>query len=102
VQYEPKPDFVPVAVYNEAQAAKRFYNADWEFWVHQVSQDYNKPLAEAEDACIRGLKKVLLQVQLVYGDRVGKWYEDYLDMSSIFTKVSHPIYLPQLGDNTDV
>lgn len=94
--YQPKPDDIPQPVYTEAQCAKRYYNEKWEFWVWQTAQEYNVSVAEAEDACIRGLKKSILQIYFVYGDKIGRWYEDYLDMGDIFNKVSHPIYLNKL------
>ena len=95
--YQPKPEGIPEWVYTEAITAKRYYNEQWEFWVWQVSQEHNCSVPIAEDACIRGLKKAILQIYLVYGDNIGKWYEDFLDMGDIFKKVSHPIYLPKLG-----
>lgn len=94
VRYQEKPDFVPDWVYTEAVTAKKFYNEDWEFWVWNVSRDNNCSQALAEDACIRGLKKTILQMYTVYGDRIGRWYEDYLDMKDIFSKVKHPDYVP--------
>lgn len=98
VQFSDQPDFVPDAIYQEAKAAKKFYNEEWEFWIWNVARDYNCSVPEAEDACIRGLKKTLLQVHLVYGDKIAKWYEDFLEMGDIFSKVNHPIYLPKLGE----
>lgn len=92
VYYDDKPDWVPDWVYTEAVSAKRFYNEDWEFWVWQESLNYNCSQAEAEDACIRGLKKVIDQIKFVYGDSVGTWYEQFLDMKDIFSKVQHPEY----------
>ena len=97
VRYQEKPDWVPDSVYSEAQCAKRFYNEDWEFWVFAESQDANVSQAVAEDACIRGLKKALNRVSYVYGPKVGKWYEEFLDMGDIFDKVKHPEYRNQLG-----
>lgn len=98
VTFTPKPEWLDRAVYNEALSAKRFYNEQWEFWVWQVSQDYNCPVNEAEDACIRGLKKVMDQIKFVYGDRISKWYIDFLDMGDIFSKTKHPEYInPTLG-----
>lgn len=96
VRYYDRPEWVPDWVYTEAQIAKKCYNEDWEFWVYQVSLEHNCSQAEAEDACIRGLKKAILQLYVVYGPKVGKWYEDFLEMGDIFTKVSHPNYIAQL------
>lgn len=96
VRYEARPDWVPEWVYTEALVAKRFYNEDWEFWVFNVSQHDNVPLHVAEDACIRGIKKEILRMYFVYGPKIGKWFEDYLDMNDLFTKVAHPTYLPEL------
>ena len=98
IQYQSKPIEIPQEVYTEALTAKRFYNEEWEFWVWQTAQDYNISVALAEDACIRGIKKAILLAYTVYGDRIGRWYEDFLDMSDIFSKVNHPIYLKKLGD----
>ena len=95
-QYQPRPEEIPIHVYNEALSAKRYYNASWEFWVWQTAQENNVSVAKAEDACIRGLKKAILQIYFVYGDKIGRWYEDFLDMGDIFNKVSHPIYLNKL------
>lgn len=92
----PKPDFVPDWIYTEAVTAKRFYNQDWEFWVWAEAQKYNCSQAVAEDACIRGLQKALHRVKFIYGDKIGKWYVEFLDMGDIFQKVRHPDYLPIL------
>lgn len=97
--YQEKPEEIPDWVYTEAVTAKRFYNENWEFWVWQTAQDNNCSIAEAEDACIRGLRKAILQMHVVYGEKIGKWYEDYLQMGDIFSKVAHPTYLPKLGYN---
>ena len=93
---QPKPDFVPDWVYTEAITAKRFYNAEWEFWVFKIAQDYNCSQAKAEDACIRGIKKELAKMKFVYGDKIGKWFEEYLDMDSVFATVKHPEYTKKL------
>lgn len=93
VRYQECPEGLPDWIYVEAMAAKKFYNEDWEFWVWKTSQDFNCPLAEAEDACIRGLKKTLDKVESVYGEKVAKWYKEYLDMGDIFSKVKHPEYI---------
>lgn len=98
VRYHEKPDYVPEWVYIEAMQAKKFYNEEWEFWVYRTAVDHNCSEAEAEDACIRGLKKVLNQLIFVYGPKVGKWYEDFLEMGDIFRMVQHPNYLPKLSD----
>ena len=98
ITYSEKPEEIPEYVYSEAKTAKFQYNENWEYWVWMVSRDYNCSIAEAEDACIRGIKKAILQLKLVYGDKIGQWFEDYLDMGDIFNKVTHPIYLPKLGD----
>lgn len=95
--YKERPEEIPIHVYNEALAAKRYYNEHWEFWVWQTAQEYNVSIALAEDACIRGLRKAILQIYVVYGDKIGRWYEDFLDMKDIFNKVNYPIYLPKLG-----
>lgn len=100
IRFTNKPDFVPDWVYTEAMVAKRFYNAEWEFWVFQESLNYNCSIAKAEDACIRGIKKAFLRVYLVHGDRIGKWYEEFMEMGDIFEKVKHPEYLKQLDGVT--
>jgi len=92
VYYTEKPDFVPDWVYTEAVTAKRFYNENWEFWVDLESKTTNVPVHIAEDACIRGLKKALDQTDFVFGPKVAKWYKEFLDMDSVFTKVMHPKY----------
>jgi hypothetical protein len=99
--YGVKPDNIPEWVYTEAVTAKRYYNENWEFWVYQIAHQNNCSQAIAEDACIRGLKKSILMIYVVYGDSIGKWYEEFLDMKDIFDKVSHPIYLPELGYNKE-
>lgn len=103
VVFEPKPTEIPEYIYNEAMAAKRFYNEQWEFWVwtewrdkcHETGTDV--PVNVVEDACIRGLKKALNRVKYVHGDAIGEWYERFLDMSDLFNKVKHPDYVKQLG-----
>ncbi len=97
VLYSTKPDDIPAWVYVEAQTAKKYYNEEWEFWVWRTSQDYNVSQAIAEDACIRGIKKEILRMYHIYGDHIGKWFEEYLAMGDIFNKVKHPEYINQLG-----
>lgn len=99
VHYAQKPDDIPEWVYTQAVAAKRMYNENWEFWVWNVSMDYNCSQAEAEDACIRGIKKEFLRYKLVYGDKIGDWFERYMDMSDLFTKVKLPEFQNKLGDS---
>ena|SRR2546429_326156 len=97
IKLYPKPDYVPDWVYTQALTIKRAYNENWEFWVWQVSQHDNVSLALAEDACIRGIKKEINRFKLVYGPKVGQWFEEFLEMGDIFRKVTHPDYLPKLG-----
>src|SRR5258708_812806 len=92
VYYQDAPAWVPGEVYTEALSAKRFYNENWEYWVYLVSQDNNVSQAVAEDACIRGLKKVMDQIDFVYGPKVAKWYREFMEMGDIFNKVIHPEY----------
>lgn len=96
--YDPCPEGIPDHIYAEAKSAKKFYNEEWEFWVYQVSKDHNCSVAKAEDACIRGLQKTIFRIQFIYGDKIAKWYEEYLDLGDIFNKVNHPTYLKQLGE----
>lgn len=96
-EFQPRPDFVPEEVYKEAMALKRHYNAEWEFWVWNVSEDFNVSQAEAEDACIRGIQKAFNQVYLVWGDKIGTWFEQFMELGDLMRKVDHPIYLPELG-----
>lgn len=98
VGHTAKPSEIPLSIYNEAVSAKRFYNEQWEFWVWEEAQRTNLPLPQVEDACIRGIQKAIHRAHLVYGDKIGKWYEEFLDMGDIFRKVNHPTYLKQLGD----
>ena len=99
VYYAEKPPELEDWIYIEAVTAKKFYNEEWEFWVWQEALKENVSQAVAEDACIRGLKKALDQIKFVYGDKVGKWYIDFLDMGDIFRKVKHPEYRElKLGD----
>ncbi len=94
-----KPDFVPDWVYTEAQAAKFFYNDNWEYWVYCESQKHNTPIPETEDACIRGIKKEFLKMRMVYGDKIGQWFEDFMEMGDIFSKVKKwPEFLPKLEE----
>lgn len=96
-EFQPKPDFVPEEVYKEAVALKRHYNAEWEYWVWNVSEDFNVSQAEAEDACIRGIQKAFNQVYLIWGDKIGTWFEQFMELGDLTRKVDHPIYLPELG-----
>lgn len=98
VQYEDKPEGIPDYIYSEALTAKKFYNEDWEFWVWSEAQNHNVPLHIAEDACIRGIQKAIHRVKYVYGDQIAEWYERFLGMGDIFTKVRHPDYIKKLGD----
>lgn len=98
VYYAEKPPEIPDAVYQQALVAKRAYNENWEFWVWQVSIQDNVPLNVAEDACIRGIKKEVLRHKFIYGDKIGEWFERFLDLGDIFNKVKHPDYIARLGD----
>lgn len=97
ITYQEKPEYVPDWVYTTAMGAKKHYNAAWEFWVYQVSLDNNCSVALAEDACIRGIQKEINRFKFTYGDKVGSWFEQFLDMQDIFDKVKHPEYIKQLG-----
>lgn len=97
ITFTEKPDFIEQWLYAEAMVAKRFYNAEWEFWVYEESRKANVSQAVAEDACIRGIKTALRRVSFIYGDKVGKWYEEFLDMKDIFNKVNHFNHIKQLG-----
>ena len=97
VYYGDCPDWIPKTIYNEAVMAKRYYNENWEHWIWLTAQDHNCSIPIAEDACIRGIKREILQIQIVYGEQIGKWFEEYLDMKDIFSKVNHPTYTPKLG-----
>lgn len=92
ITLQDKPEWVPQWVYTMAMNAKYHYNADWEFWVFKVSQDHNCSVALAEDACIRGIKKEINLFKHTYGDKIGTWFEQFLDMQDIFDKVKHPEY----------
>lgn len=92
VYYQDKPEWVPGWVYTEALVAKRFYNENWEFWVWEESKNANVSQAVAEDACIRGLKKVMDQIDFVYGPKIAQWYRQFMDMGDVFDKVKHPEY----------
>lgn len=98
ITFEDRPDFIDKSVYVEALAAKRFYNGMWEYWVFEESQKANVSQAIAEDACIRGIKTAINRIKFIYGDKVGQWYEDFLDMKDIFTKVKHFEHVKKLGD----
>lgn len=87
-----RPEWVPEYIYNEALAAKKFYNEQWEFWVYEESLKANVSVAIAEDACIRGLKTALDRIDFVHGPKIADWYRQFLDMKDIFTKVKHPEY----------
>ena len=102
VIYMNKPQEIPEWVYIMAMNAKKFYNEEWEFWVWNVSRDYNVSQAEAEDACIRGIKKEILRMYTVWGYPIGKWFEEYLDMKDLFDKVKHPEYINRLSTEKEV
>lgn len=99
------PDWLPEEVYKEACAHKRHYNAGWEEWVYHVALQHNVSQAVAEDACIRGIQKEFYKTRLAYaktygeelGNRVGVWFEQFMEMGDIFNKVKHPEYLKELG-----
>lgn len=97
ITLQDKPDYVPDWVYTMAMSAKYHYNARWEFWVYLVSRDNNCSVAEAEDACIRGIKKEINRFKFTHGDKIGTWFEEFLDMKDIFSKVKHPDYIAKLG-----
>ena len=104
-EFQPRPDFVPEEVYKEAVALKRHYNAEWEFWVWNISMEYNVSQAEAEDACIRSIQKEFYKTKLVcvkeygedLGNRIATWFEQFMELGDLMRKVDHPIYLPELG-----
>lgn len=97
IKISERPDWVPDEIYKTAVAAKYQYNADWDFWVYDVALRYNVSQAEAEEACVRGIKKEFYKTRFVYGPRIGTWFEEFLDMGDIFNKIKHPEYLPELG-----
>lgn len=97
ITLQDKPEWVPDWVYTMATTAKYHYNQQWEFWVYKVSLDNNCSVALAEDACIRGIQKEINRFKFTYGDKIGGWFEDFLDMKDIFSKVRHPDYIKQLG-----
>ena len=99
VTYQERPEEIPEWVFIQAQVAKKYYNEDWEFWIWQVCVDHNCSQAKAEDACIRGIQKEFHRYRLVYGDQIGNWFENYMDMGDLMKKVKHPEYLKKLGDN---
>lgn len=98
ITYTDKPEFVNDDVYAEAKAAKMHYNQKWDFWVWQVSLEYNVSQEQAEVACIKGIKQEILRQYLVYGDKVGKWYEEFLDMDSVFKSIRMPEWQKKLGE----
>ena len=98
VVFSLRPPDIPEWVYTLAMTAKKQYNEDWEYWVWNVSKDHNCSQAIAEDACIRGIKKEILRIYHIYGDHIGKWFEEFLDMDSVFRMVKHPEYVNKLGD----
>lgn len=99
--FQEKPDFVPDEVYKEALGHKRHYNERWEFWVYLVSKDFNCSQAEAEEACIRGIKREFLKMRFIWGDRIGQWFEEFMEMDGVFKNIKLPEYLPKLIDPSD-
>lgn len=98
ITFTERPEWIEEWIYTEALAAKRFYNASWEFWVWEEAQRNNCSQAVSEDACIRGIQTAINRIKFIYGDRVGKWYEEFLDMKDIFTKVKHFDREKKLGE----
>lgn len=99
VRFQEKPEEIPDWVYTQALAAKKSYNQDWEFWVWQVALENNCNQAKAEDACIRGIQQEFHRFRLVYGDNIGNWFENYMEMGDLMRKVKHPEYKKKLGEN---
>ena len=95
--YQEKPGFVPEGVYKEALAAKRHYNANWEWWVFNTMQEYNVNEAEAWEACKRGILKEFLKWEVIYGDQVGKWCREFMEMDDIFNGLKLPEYKLEIG-----
>ncbi len=89
VGYKPKPENIPDFLYNEAVAAKKQYNENWEFWVQDVANTHNITFGQAEIACIKGIDRACQNVLSVYGPRLGKWFVDFLEMESVFSKVKN-------------
>ena len=96
IRFQPRPDYVPKAVYSEAVGAKRVYNEHWEFFVFHTSQEFNVSQQVAEEACLRGLKKEFNKMRVIWGDKVGIWFEDFMEMGDIFRKIKLPEYKAQL------
>ncbi len=92
-----KPEWVPEWVYTLAMTARYNYNTEWEQWVFRTSKDRNCSVAEAEDACIRGIQREINRFKYTYGNKIGCWFEEFLDMKDIFRKVRHPDYVKKLG-----
>lgn len=103
-----KPDWLPEEIYKEAMAHKRHYNAEWEYWVWAVAEAHNCSQAVAEEACIRGIKKEFYKTRVAYtktygtelGNRIGLWFEQFMEMGDIFDKFRYPDYVPELGYGT--
>lgn len=92
-----RPDWVPEVVYTEAVGAKYNYNAMWEFVVHRTASDYNVSQQIAEEAMLRGLDKEFKKMHVIWGDRIGQWFEDFMEMGDIFTKIKLNSYQAKLG-----
>lgn len=90
--FQEKPDWVPEWVYTEALAAKRYYNAGWEFWVYDVSRTNNVSQDKAELACARGIVTSINQLDYIYGSKLAKWFKEFLEMDGILDKIKHPEY----------
>jgi hypothetical protein len=95
--YQERPDFVPEEVYSEALAAKRHYNANWEWWLFDTMKQYNCSEAEAFEACKRGVLKEFLKWDVIYGYRIGKWTREFMEMDDIFNGLKTPNYKMEIG-----
>lgn len=92
-----RPDWIPEVVYTEAVGAKHNYNARWEYVVHRTALDYNVSQQVAEEAMLRGLDKEFKKMRVIWGDKIGKWFEDFMEMGDVFAKIKLNDYHAKLG-----
>lgn len=83
-----RPKNIDETLFYQSLASKRQYIESWDTWVGNIAIDFETSFDEAEEACIRGIKKSCDLAREEYGNLQADWLVDYLEMQELFKEVS--------------